>query len=132
MPRLALGLIETVGLAAAVEAADAAVKSANVTLLGYELTKGGGMVMIKLEGDVGAVKAAVEAGSAAAEKVSQVFSKHIIPRPHDEVEKIVFTKETVGAQKEAEPVKEEAPAKVKEEKTAEAPEKEPEAEKKKK
>lgn len=129
MARQALGLIETVGLAAAVEAADAAVKSANVTLLGYELTKGGGMVTVKIEGDVGAVKAAVEAGSAAAEKVNKVFSKHIIPRPHDEVDKVIFTKETVGAAKEEAPV--EVKEEAKEEKVEEA-EKEAETEKKKK
>ncbi|QNO14005.1 BMC domain-containing protein [Alkalicella caledoniensis] len=96
MPRLALGLIETVGLAAAIEAADTALKSANVSLLGYELSKGGGMVTIKLEGDVGAVKAAVEAGCAAAEKVTSVWSRQIIPRPHDEITKIILTNETVG------------------------------------
>lgn len=96
MPRLALGLIETVGLAAAIEAADTALKSANVSLLGYELSKGGGMVTIKLEGDVGAVKAAVEAGCAAAEKVTSVWSRQIIPRPHDEITKVILTNETVG------------------------------------
>ncbi len=93
----ALGLIETIGLAAAIEAADTAIKSANVTLLGYELSKGGGMVVIKFEGDVGAVKAAVEAGCAAAQKVSGVWSKQIIPRPHEEVSKLINTKDTVGA-----------------------------------
>lgn len=92
----ALGLIETVGLAAAVEAADVAVKSANVSLIGYELTKGGGMVMVKIEGDVGAVKAAVEAGVIAAEKVGRVFSKQIIPRVASGVEKMVYSNETVG------------------------------------
>ncbi|AOT71336.1 BMC domain-containing protein [Geosporobacter ferrireducens] len=100
MSRLALGLIETVGLAAAVEAADTAVKSANVVLLGYELTKGDGMVTIKLAGDVGAVKAAVEAGVAAASKVSTVYSKQIIPRPHEELEKLIYSSETVGMEKE--------------------------------
>lgn len=92
----ALGLIETVGLAAAVEAADVAVKSANVSLIGYELTKGGGMVTVKIEGDVGAVKAAVEAGVIAAEKVGRVFSKQIIPRVASGVEKMVYSNETVG------------------------------------
>lgn len=92
----ALGMIETVGLAPAIEAADTAVKSANVTLIGYELTKGGGMVMVKFEGDVGAVKAAVEAGAMAAERVGKVFSKHIIPRPGNGVETIVYSKETVN------------------------------------
>lgn len=96
MPRPALGIIETVGLAAAIEAADTAVKSANVALIGYELSKGGGMVTIKLEGDVGAVKAAVEAACAAAEKVNKVWSKQIIPRPHEEIEKLIITKDTVG------------------------------------
>ncbi len=100
MSRLALGLIETVGLAAAVEAADTAVKSANVVLLGYELTKGDGMVTVKLAGDVGAVKAAVEAGVAAASKVSQVYSKQIIPRPHEEIEKLIYSSETIGIEKE--------------------------------
>lgn len=84
-----IGLIETIGLTAAIEAADAAVKSANVRLLGYELTKGGGMVTVKFEGDVGAVKAALDAAVAAAERVSTVYSKHVIPRPHDELEKIL-------------------------------------------
>lgn len=96
MPRLALGLIETIGLAAAVEAADAAVKSANIALLGYELSNGGGMVTVKLEGDVGAIKAAVEAGCAAAERVNKVWSKQIIPRPHEELDKMVYSKATVG------------------------------------
>ncbi|WP_462410559.1 BMC domain-containing protein [Neobacillus sp. Marseille-QA0830] len=92
----ALGFIETVGLAAAVEAADTAVKSANVTLLGYELTKGGGMVLIKFEGDVGAVKAALEAGSMQARRVSKVASSHMIARPHDELEGMIYSKSTVG------------------------------------
>ncbi|SHJ25840.1 Carboxysome shell and ethanolamine utilization microcompartment protein CcmL/EutN [Geosporobacter subterraneus DSM 17957] len=96
MSRLALGIIETVGLAAAIEAADAAVKSANVMLIGYELTKGGGMVTTKLEGEVGAVKAAVEAGCAAAERINRVWSKQVIPRPHEEIGKIIRTKETIG------------------------------------
>ncbi|MDF2545509.1 MAG: hypothetical protein K0R93_407 [Anaerosolibacter sp.] len=99
MPKLALGLIETVGLAAAIEAADTAVKSANVTLLGYENSKGGGLITVKLEGDVGAVKAAVEAASAAASKINKVFSKQVIPRPHEEIEKLVYTKDTVGMTK---------------------------------
>lgn len=76
-----LGLIETQGLAAGIEAADAAVKSANVRLIGYELTKGGGWATIKVEGDVGAVKAAVDAARMAAAKVNQVVSTRVIPRP---------------------------------------------------
>ncbi|MGG0718581.1 BMC domain-containing protein [Robertmurraya massiliosenegalensis] len=92
----ALGMIETVGLAAAIEAADTAVKSANVSLLGYELTKGGGMVTVKFEGDVGAVKAAVEAAVMAAERVGKVYSKHIIPRLGSGVENVIYSKETIG------------------------------------
>lgn len=78
----ALGLIETVGLPAAIEAADAAVKSAQVTLLGCESAKGGGLTVVMITGDVGAVKAAVEAGKTAASKVGRVWSTHVIPRPH--------------------------------------------------
>ncbi len=95
MEKMALGLIETVGLAAALEAADAAVKSANVVLAGYELTKGGGLVTIKLEGDVGAVNAAVQAGCAAAEKLNRVYSRKVIPRPHDEVRPLIRSAETI-------------------------------------
>lgn len=101
----AIGLIETRGLTAAVEAADAAVKSANVELVGYELARGGGMVTVKVQGDVGAVKAAIEAAAAAASRVGTVVSKHIIPRPASGIEKIIFSEETVGAgkQKDEEP-----------------------------
>ena len=84
-----LGLIETQGLAGGITAADAAVKSANVELIGYELTKGGGWTVVKIQGDVGAVKASVDAGSVAAEKVGEVVSVHVIPRPHTDVEKIL-------------------------------------------
>jgi ethanolamine utilization protein EutM len=92
----ALGLIETIGLAAAVEAADAAVKSANVELVGYELTRGGGMVTIKILGNVGAVQAAVAAAAESARKVSKIWATHIIPRPHRETETLICTPETVG------------------------------------
>lgn len=85
----ALGLIETIGLVSAIEAADAAVKAANVTLLGYENTKGGGKITVKFVGDVGAVKAAVAAGVAAASRIGKVYSQHIIPRPHDEIEALI-------------------------------------------
>jgi microcompartment protein CcmL/EutN len=81
MVKNALGLIETVGLVAAVEAADEAAKAANIELLGYELTRGGGMVTVKLQGDVGAIKAAVDAGANAAGKVGTVWATHVIPRP---------------------------------------------------
>ena len=89
MQQKSLGLIETQGLAAGVVAADAAVKSANVELIGYELTKGGGWTLIKVQGDVGAVKAATDAGAAAAEKVGELISVHVIPRPHAEVDHIL-------------------------------------------
>lgn len=101
MVKNAVGLLEVVGLAAAVEAADAAVKAANIELLGYELTKGGGMVVVKLSGDVGAVKAAVEAATAAAARVNRVVATHVIPRPHQEVGALIVTKETVGPVKES-------------------------------
>ena len=93
----ALGLIEVVGLAAGTEAADAAVKAANVELIGYELTKGGGMVAVKISGDVGAVQAAVAAATAAAAKLSTVVASHVIPRPGHGLENIIVTQETVGA-----------------------------------
>jgi len=82
--RKAVGLIETVGLVAAIEAADVAVKAANVELVGYELARGGGMVTVKVRGDVGAVRAAVDAGAAAAAKVGRVVAVHVIPRPHED------------------------------------------------
>lgn len=91
-----LGLIETMGLTAGIEAADAAVKSANVKLIGYELSKGSGMTVIKIEGDVGAVKAAIDAATVAAQKVSKVVSTKVIPRPANGLEKMIHTKDTVG------------------------------------
>ena len=84
----ALGMIETRGLVSAIEAADAMVKAANVHLLGKELV-GGGLVTVMVRGDVGAVKAAVEAGGAAAKRVGELVSVHVIPRPHDDVELIL-------------------------------------------
>ena len=100
MSRFALGIIETIGLAAAFEAADTAVKSANVELLGYELTKGNGMATVKIQGDISAVKAAIEAAYIAASKVNTVWSKQVIPRPHEEIDQLIFTRETVGFQSE--------------------------------
>lgn len=85
----ALGLIETIGLAAAIEAADAASKAANIVLLGYENSRGGGLITVKFVGDVGAVKAAASAGTAAAQRVSRVASTHVIARPHDEIEALI-------------------------------------------
>jgi ethanolamine utilization protein EutM len=87
----ALGMIETKGLVAAIEAADAMVKAANVTLYGKELV-GGGLVTVIVRGDVGAVKAATDAGAAAAERVGTLVSVHVIPRPHGEVESILPAK----------------------------------------
>ena len=84
----ALGLIETKGLVAAIEAADAMVKAANVTLIGKEHV-GGGLVTVLVRGDVGAVKAAVDAGAAAAERGGEVKSVHVIPRPHADTEKLL-------------------------------------------
>ncbi len=84
----ALGMIETRGLVAAIEAADAMVKSANVQLVGKEQV-GGGLVTIMVRGDVGAVQAATDAGAAAAEKVGELLSVHVIPRPHVEVDNIL-------------------------------------------
>ncbi|PWC32872.1 BMC domain-containing protein [Azospirillum sp. TSO35-2] len=84
----ALGMVETKGLVGSIEAADAMTKSANVTLIGYEKI-GSGLVTTLVRGDVGAVKAAVDAGAAAAEKVGAVVSKHVIPRPHADVERIL-------------------------------------------
>ena len=84
----ALGMIETKGLVAAIEAADAMVKAANVTLRGKEHI-GGGLVTVMVRGDVGAVKAATDAGAAAAERVGELVSIHVIPRPHGEIEAIL-------------------------------------------
>ena len=87
----ALGMVETRGLVGAVEAANAMVKAAKVELLGREQI-GGGFVAVMVRGDVGAVKAATDAGATAAEKVGEVVSVHVIPRPHAEVEMILPSK----------------------------------------
>lgn len=84
----ALGMVETKGLVGAIEAADAMVKAANVILVGKVLV-GGGLVTVAVRGDVGAVKAATDAGAAAAERVGELVSVHVIPRPHSEVEMIL-------------------------------------------
>ena len=84
----ALGMIETKGLVGAIEAADAMTKSANVELVGYEKI-GSGLVTVMVRGDFGAVKAAVDAGAAAAERVGEVQSVHVIPRPHTDTEKLL-------------------------------------------
>lgn len=84
----ALGMIETKGLVGAVEAADAMVKAASVNLVG-KVHVGGGIVTVLVRGDVGAVKAATEAGAAAAQRVGELLSVHVIPRPHNEIEAIL-------------------------------------------
>jgi ethanolamine utilization protein EutM len=84
----ALGLVETKGLIGAVEAADAMVKAANVVLIGKEYI-GAGYVTVMVRGDVGAVKAATDAGAAAARRVGELISVHVIPRPHTEVERLL-------------------------------------------
>lgn len=88
MGQEALGMIETKGLVGAIEAADSMVKAANVVLIGYEKI-GSGLVTVMVRGDVGAVKAATDAGAAAAKRVGEVISVHVIPRPHTDVEKIL-------------------------------------------
>ena len=88
MAHEALGMIETRGLVAAVEAADAMVKSAEVTLVGTEKI-GSGLVSVMVRGDVGAVNAAVDAGKASAARLGEVVATHVIPRPHADVEKIL-------------------------------------------
>ncbi|TCK88032.1 BMC domain-containing protein [Natranaerovirga hydrolytica] len=85
-----LGMIETKGLVGAIEAADAMTKAANVVLVGYEKI-GSGLVTVMVRGDVGAVKASVDAGIAAANNVGEVVSSHVIPRPHADTEKILPT-----------------------------------------
>jgi len=85
---IALGLVETRGLVGSVEAADAMVKAAKVTLIGKE-TIGGGYTTVLVRGEVGAVKAATDAGAAAAKKVGELVSVHVIPRPHDQVETLL-------------------------------------------
>ena len=88
MEKQALGMVETKGLVGSIEAADAMVKAANVHLIG-KVHVGGGLVTVMVRGAVGAVKASVEAGGAAAKRVGELVSVHVIPRPHDDVEAIL-------------------------------------------
>lgn len=88
MSKIALGMVETRGLVGSIEAADAMVKAAKVTLVGKEVI-GGGYVTVMVRGEVGAVKAAVDAGAGAAKRVGELVSVHVIPRPHSEVETIL-------------------------------------------
>jgi ethanolamine utilization protein EutM len=92
---IALGMVETRGLVGSIEAADAMVKAANVVLLGSEYV-GGGYVTVMVRGDVGAVKAATDAGAAAAKRVGELVSVHVIPRPHSDVE-MILPKSSKGA-----------------------------------
>ena len=92
---IALGMVETKGLVGAIEAADAMVKAANVTLIGSEYI-GGGFVTVMVRGDAGAVKAATDAGAAAAKRVGELVSVHVIPRPHQDVE-MILPKSTKGS-----------------------------------
>ena len=85
---IALGMVETRGLVGAIEAADAMVKAANVKLIGSEYV-GGGFVTVMVRGDVGAVKAATDAGAAAAKRIAELVSVHVIPRPHENVEMVL-------------------------------------------
>lgn len=94
MIKQSIGLIETVGLSAAIVAADTAVKSANVTLVGYELTKGGGLVAVKILGEVGAVNAAIAAASIAAAKVGQVYATKVIARVAEGIDLIINSNDT--------------------------------------
>lgn len=88
MANEALGMVETRGLVGCVEAGDAMVKAANVTLVGI-VQIGGGYVTVMVRGDVGAVRAATEAGGAAAKKVGELLGVHVIPRPHPDIEKLL-------------------------------------------
>jgi microcompartment protein CcmL/EutN len=96
MPGDALGMVETKGLIGSVEAADAMVKAANVSLIGTEYI-GAGYVTVLVRGDVGAVKAATDAGAAAARRVGELISVHVIPRPHSDVERVLPVAEASGA-----------------------------------
>lgn len=109
MQHEALGLIETKGMVAAIEAADACVKAANVRLNGCEKVKGG-LVTIQVLGDVGAVKAAVDAGAAAAARVGAVIAVHVIPRPHEEVADMLGFGEPQAPEPEPKPQASVAPA----------------------
>ena len=99
---IALGMVETRGLVGAVEAADAMVKAANVVLIGSEYV-GDGFVTVMVRGDVGAVKAATDAGGAAAKRVGELVSIHVIPRPHENVEMVLpnSSKGSIGGRSEA-------------------------------
>ena len=96
MEKQALGMVETKGLVGAIEAADAMVKAANVKLIGKQQI-GSGLVTVMVRGDVGAVKASVDAGAAASKRVGELVSVHVIPRPHEDVEGILPAVKAVKA-----------------------------------
>jgi microcompartment protein CcmL/EutN len=110
----ALGLIETRGLIAAIEAADSMVKAAKVKFLGRQKVKSG-LVAVMIAGDVGAVKAAVDAGTAAAKKIGEVVSSHVIPRPHSDIDSIIpsVTEEAKPVKEKKKPERKAAPKKTK-------------------
>jgi len=99
----AIGIMEIAGLPAAIGCADAAVKAANVRLLGYELTRGGGWVTVKVAGNVGAVRAAVAAGTAAASEITSVVSAIVMPRPHEEIKPLIYSEDNVCNAERMEP-----------------------------
>ena len=101
-----LGLIETIGMAAAVEAADTAIKAANINIIGYELTKGLGMVTVKIEGDVSAVKTALDAAKYSASQVNKVCSVLLIPRPAENIERLIISDDTIGVKRNEENIDE--------------------------
>ncbi len=109
MAQASLGLIETIGLVAAVEAADVAVKSASVVLVGYELAEGG-LAVVKIQGDVGAVRAAVTAAGVAAARVGRVVACHVIARPADGLSGLINNARTVGRSIQSEPQEPPEPA----------------------
>ena len=104
MSQLAIGMIETMGLAAGIEAADICLKSANINLIGYEFARGNGMTAVKIEGNVGAVKAAISAATAALGKLGKVHAKLVIPRPSDGIDMLIRNKDTVGYETENEEI----------------------------
>ncbi len=104
MSKLAIGMIETMGLAAGIEAADICLKAANINLVGYEFAKGSGMTVIKIEGNVGAVKAEISAATAALGKLGKVHTKMVIPRPSDSIDMLIRNESTVGYEDEKEEI----------------------------
>jgi ethanolamine utilization protein EutM len=110
----ALGLIETRGLVAAIEAADAMLKAAKVRFLGRQKIKAG-LVAVMVAGDVGAVKAAVDAGTAAGKKVGEVVSSHVIPRPHEDIDSLIpcGTEDKKPSEGQKKPDRKPAPQKIK-------------------